>query len=199
MTERRPASPTGANPGGPVMIALVGGPGAGKTTVLNHLRQHHSHQIQVYQEAARHVLTRHPRFQGRSAVQAQGFEFQAAIWQMQARQFARATRSRKAVAVFDRGLPDSLVYLQLKQIEPPAELQRLCRDRRYDAVFFLESPPFYVQDPQRQESEAEARRIQELLLGAYQECGYRPILVPYETVAQRSAAILAGVASLARR
>jgi len=144
-------------------IVLTGGPGAGKTAVLETVRRHFCEHVVVLPEAASIVFgggfPREASAQARAAAQR-------AILHVQ-RQLERwATETRNAaVVVCDRGTVDGLAYWPFVEEDPLAELGTDHRSElaRYDRVIHLRPPPaedgYDHSNPLRTEDAAEAQAI----------------------------------------
>jgi predicted ATPase len=169
-----------------IKIVIMGGPASGKTSVINFLAK----RYKVYKEAAREVATKYSRFKGKTSVELRGLAFQKAIWQLQARHFKEAEKRKGKIIFFDRGIPDSFVYLKLSKINPPKELISLAKTLRYDFVFFLEPLPFYVKDRIRAETKKQAEKISRLLEEYYKKYKYHIIKIPFGTIEKRAKFIL---------
>lgn len=154
----------------PRFVALTGGPGAGKTAVLEIARVLLCEHVAVLPEAATIVYGGgFPRREG--AARRAG---QRAIYHVQ-RELERMVREerRAALALCDRGTVDGLAYWPGSPASYwdelgttlPAELDR------YTAVIHLRTPPDdqYVIRGVRVESAAEARAIDERIAHAWRD------------------------------
>jgi predicted ATPase len=148
-------------------IAITGGPGAGKTAVLEIARKHFGSRVEVLHEAASIVFGGgFPRFDSIDARCAA----QRAIYRVQVElENVAKVHSSAAVILCDRGTPDGLAYWP----EAPEEFWRQLGTTfeaelaRYDAVIHLRTPSSrdgYHRDALRIESAKSAERIDERLL-----------------------------------
>jgi predicted ATPase len=150
-------------------IVLTGGPGAGKTAVLELVRQTFCRHVRVLPEAAGIVFGGgFPRESSNGAQRAA----QRAIFRVQIELEALATESDVSVVFCDRGTVDSAAYWP----GPPAELWNsmttTLQDQlaRYDAVIHLRTPGvengYHNRNPLRVETAVQAgeidRRIERL-------------------------------------
>ncbi len=172
-----------------IRAVIIGGPAAGKTATINFLAK----KYKVFKEAARAVATRNKKFKGKSAVESKGLAFQKAIWRLQASQYKETEKLKNKIVFFDRGIPDSFVYLRLSSIKFPDELISLAKTTRYDYVFFLEPLPFYVKDKIRTETEKQAKKISHLTKREYKKYNCNISKVPFGTIEHRAKFILSHI------
>jgi predicted ATPase len=148
-------------------IVLTGGPGAGKTAVLELARRHFGARAEVLYEAASIVFTGgFPRQEGVEAKSAA----QRAIYhvQVELENVARA-QSEAAVILCDRGTPDGLAYWPGAPAEYWSQLRTSLAEElaRYDAVIHLRTPSRrdgYHRDAVRTENAKTAELIDGRLL-----------------------------------
>ena len=148
-------------------IVLTGGPGAGKTAILELARKNFGTKVEVLHEAASIVFS--GGFPRRESVEARGAA-QRAIYhvQVELETIARA-HSEAATILCDRGTLDGLAYWPgnaddfWKQVHSSYALELA----RYDAVIHLRTPSArngYHRDALRIESAKLAEHIDERLL-----------------------------------
>lgn len=162
----------------PQKFIFTGGPGVGKTTLIDGLR---ARGYLAVPEAARHVIQRE---QGKSPrlrpvlpwTDLVGFQHK--VLRQQSRWENSAAIAGRTVAL-DRSFVDPIAYL-LQSGQGPRQQPALYRKifgkiRRagYTKVFFLDQLPRYVNDPQRKESVREARQIHDQLFKVYTQMGKR--------------------------
>lgn len=171
---------------------FTGGPGVGKTTLINALVERGYIQVP---EVPRQVIKREQRKEqrlGRRGVlpwndlvqfEREVVKVQTA-WERRAqRQAGRAGRGGAPGAhgdtVLDRSLVDPIAYLVEAGITPSkspelySSLFSRIRQAGYTKVFFLDRLPTYVNDAQRTESEAQAEQIHRRLFQVYKDAGRR--------------------------
>lgn len=124
----------------PRLVVLTGGPGAGKTAVLEMVRRNFCEHIRVLPEAAGIVFgggfPREPSLPMRAAAQRAIFRVQRELEQ------AETELRRAAVVLCDRGTLDGLAYWPLDAAIYLRELgtERVTELARYAAVIHLRSP-----------------------------------------------------------
>jgi predicted ATPase len=148
-------------------IVLTGGPGAGKTAVLELARRHFRAQIDILHESASIVFTggfpRHPEEYARAAAQRAIYHVQS-----QLERIAMETPSEKAI-LCDRGTIDGLAYWPRTDREFFDDVGSSLEKElsRYAAVIHMRTPPRgagYHKNGVRIEGADEAEAIDERLL-----------------------------------
>ncbi len=152
-------------------VVLTGGPGAGKTAVLELVRQYFCGHVQVLPEAASMLFgggfRRGQTPGGRRAAQRAIFHVQREL------EAAIECEANAAVVLCDRGTVDGVAYWPGPG-DFWAELAttRAAEAGRYDAVIHLRTPSRYGgydhRNPVRIESAAEAAAIDDRILAAWE-------------------------------
>ncbi len=161
-------------------IVLTGGPGAGKTAVLELVRQYFCAHVTVLPEAAGIVFgggfPREPSESGRRAAQR-------AIFYVQRELERAADGSNAAIVVCDRGTVDGVAYWPGPDDLFAAVGETLSAQlERYDAVIHLRSPALALgynhDNPLRIESPQEAAQIDERIATAWSTHPRRFVIEP---------------------
>ena len=151
-------------------IVLTGGPGAGKTAVLELARKHFRTRLDILHEAASIVFVggfpRHPEAYARAAAQRAIYHVQAEL-----ERIAIETPSDKAI-LCDRGTIDGLAYWPFEPAQYFADVWSSLEKEiaRYDAVIHLRTPAKgagYHKNGVRTEAPEDAEVIDERLLDAW--------------------------------
>ena len=170
----------------PPWYVLTAGPCAGKTTLLNALAEA---GYRTVPEAARlHIEEELARGKTLQEIRNDELGFQTAV--LDQKVFMRQGLPKDEVIFFDRGMQDTLAYLEHAGLRPDAALLEAANSVQYRKVFLLDLLP-YEQDGKRIESSEEAHRIQDLLGKSYQEAGIPLERVPVLPLAERVAYVLA--------
>ena len=174
-------------------IVLIGGPGTGKTTVLNDLKKR---GFFCLEEVSREVILK---------AQKQGIEqlflkepllFSKMLLEGREEQFIFADKSNKDVVFFDRGLPDVHAYMNYFKTEYPSYFLEKCKKYKYTKVFhFSPWKEIHTTDNERYETFEQSSTIDSFLLKAYKSLNYTIINVPFGTVKERTDFILNSLAS----
>ena len=172
----------------PKRILLIGGPSTGKTTLLNHLDSlGHICLIEISREVIKNA-------------QKEGIDqlfledpllFSTLLKEARIKQYHEAKSHETDFVFYDRGIPDTVAYMDYIKQEYPEEFNVACIRFRYDKVFVL--PPWkeiHTTDNERYESFEQALEIQEALLKTYKKYQYDPIKVPVDSVEKRAQFIL---------
>ncbi|ASL87621.1 ATPase [Serratia marcescens] len=151
-------------------IVLTGGPGSGKSTLIDVLhRRGYPHS----QEAGRAIIQDQVSIGGNALPwgDRQAFADRMLDWEL--RSWREATGA--TCWFFDRGLPDIAGYLTLCGLPIPAPLTAAIGDFRYaDTMFIAPSwRAIYAQDSERKQSFAEAEQTYQAMLAVYRRSGYR--------------------------
>jgi len=174
----------------PPLHVVTGGPGAGKTTLIDALARS---GFAVAAEAGRAVINEQQASGGRALPSVDALAFAAA---MLARDVAayEAHRAAAGPVFFDRGIPDSVGYLRLEGLPVPPAMLRAAQVHRYARVFICPPwPDIYVTDQERRQTHEVAVRTYEAMVETYGALGYRPIEVPRTTVAERARFVLESI------
>jgi predicted ATPase len=172
----------------PKKIVITGGPGSGKTVLIEHL---HKLGFNCMHEISRSITIE---------AQRQGIEqlflkdpllFSEKLLEGRLNQFRSSLKIDDPHLFFDRGLPDVTAYLDYKQADYPVYFDETCNLHRYDSVFLL--PPWediYEQDNERYETFEEAKHIYRFLVGGYKKYRYKIDEVPSASIESRTDYIL---------
>ena len=158
-----------------MVFVITGGPGFGKTTVLNLLAEK---GFPAGTEEARELLNKNltelPTTERRSF--PSDFERKVANERIN---FLQSIK-KDAIAFADRGLPDQIAYSWYKRKEPSSFIEQAASMHHY-APFVFVTPPWqeiFVRDEIRKESFVEATEIHGLILKSYLKFGYKLIDLP---------------------
>lgn len=171
-------------------IVLTGGPGGGKTTLIELLK---AKGHICFDEISREQIERAKHNSHAHAFADNPIAFSQPLWKGRIRQYHDAQKvlnqENTAHVFFDRGLPDVVAYLS------PTERQKTqwedaLNQYRYDLVFLLQPQrSFYQKDNQRMENYAEALRLHHSIKSVYEQLG--PVIeVPFLSPADRLVFIL---------
>ncbi|MER7504266.1 AAA family ATPase [Nonomuraea pusilla] len=165
-------------------ILITGGPGSGKSTLIDHLEE--AGFSRSY-EAGRGVIQDQMAVGGRALPWKDPELFAELMLCWELRSY-RSAAARTAPVLFDRGIPDIVGYLRLEGRPVPAHLHTAARTFRYHPRAFI-APPWpeiYHQDAERKQSLAEAERTYESMVATYAEYGYELVRLPRVTVEERA-------------
>lgn len=153
---------------------ITGGPSTGKTTLLDELKKlGHT----VFPEAARTVIDQ-GLADGLTLEQIRADEkaFQDKVARM--KQQVENEHDPSVLTFFDRGMHDTMAYLELYAFKVENWVKQLMHESSYKKVFLLDPVPTFVKDYARTENEEQALKLNDLLDKAYRDAGMNPIHVP---------------------
>lgn len=167
-------------------VIATGGPGAGKTTVLDTLKMR---GYPIVEESARAIMRERIR---RDLPPRPGpREFAIKVMQSDITNY-RSIEPFSGCVFFDRGLPDALCMLDQVTQLGQKKLTALNGSYPYHQQVFVFPPweEIYRQDAERDQTFFDAIRIFEILSQWYRRCGYNLLEVPMVSVADRCDFIL---------
>lgn len=169
-------------------IVITGGPGSGKTALINFLENEGHH---VMHEISREVIQQAQKEGIEQLFLEDSMLFSQKLMDGRLKQFEAGENCEAPILFYDRGMPDVTAYLNFVDEKYAEDFEKNCRDHRYDSVFVL--PPWreiYKQDNERYESFEEAEKIFHFLKRGYQNYGYLIHEVPVGPVKNRVQHIL---------
>lgn len=183
----------------PRLVVVTGGPGAGKTAVLELARRTLCEHVVVLPEAAGIVygggFPRRPSDAGRRAVQR-------VIWQTERQlEWLEQTEPRAALVLCDRATVDGLAYWPGSDEELLAEFgtDMATELARYDAVVHLRTPDrahgYNHSNPLRTEDSRTARAIDEQILALWTDHPDRVVIDEHHDFAEKAEQALAAIRS----
>lgn len=161
---------------------ITGAPGSGKTSLLAALQQEQYH---CCGEVSRQLII---ELTAKGSRCLPWIDLPCFAQLALARMIASYRSAPKEGPVFfDRGIPDIIAYLSAAGLPVSEKYRTSLRRYPYENTAFLLPPweDIYLQDPQRWQTFEEARLIDQHLRDTYRSAGYRIVLLPRSTVAQR--------------
>jgi predicted ATPase len=165
------------------IIAIIGGPGSGKSSILNKLEEK---GFCCYPEISREVTLK---------AKEQGIEqlflekpllFSELLLEGRIKQFQAAQNEPHDIVFIDRGIPDILAYMHYIGNSYPVVFEEACKENKYSKIFVL--PPWediYVSDNERYENFEQALKIHSYIIKTYKQYGYQLIDIPIDTIENR--------------
>lgn len=160
---------------------VTGGPGSGKTTTVNLLR---NRGYKTTIEHARHFIDTE-RITGRTVeeIRKNQIAFQTGVLNMQIEQEAYLLPDE--IVFLDRALPDSLAYYRFLDLPVDERLTKVLKGVAYKKIFILDFLPL-VNDYARLEDGEAQRKIHSLITTVYESLPFPvvhvPVLPPEERV-----------------
>jgi predicted ATPase len=162
------------------MYIVTGGPGSGKSTLIDALEATgYSRSI----EAGRAIIKSQIQMGGHSLpwINPSSFAEWMLCWEINS--YCNALRLDGPV-IFDRGIPDITSYLRFMHLPVPDYLENAVSLYRYNKKVFI-APPWesiFVQDKERKQTFEEAKVLYDILVKTYSGYGYELITLPMKTV-----------------
>jgi len=165
------------------LYIVTGGPGSGKTSLLEALR---SRGYNCSVEAGRAIVQDQVSIEGQALPWKDRSLFAELMlsWEMRSYRMAQETTGP---VFFDRGVPDVLGYLRLIGVSAAQHIRNAALKVRYNSTVFI-APPWpgiFSQDRERRQDFNEAVRTYEALVATYTELDYRLVEIPLAPVEER--------------
>ena len=165
---------------------ITGGPGIGKTTVIEILA---SKDYAIVAEAARMIIEEQETNGENIFPWTNLQKFQELVVK---RQLALEEKTCGGIIFHDRSIIDGYGYSILGNVTPPELIDKNAKNR-YEKIFVLEPLPLYQNDVSRKENEDDAKKIHNAIIEAYRHFGYEPVLIPVLPPEERAAYILSQI------
>jgi predicted ATPase len=176
----------------PHLFVLTGAPGTGKSAILNRLRD----EFRCVDEPAREVIAEQRASDGRGTWDQDPSLFVNLLLQRSIEKYEAARGSGERV-LFDRGIPDCVVYAIRAGADPTPSLTAVDAFRYEPHVLFLEPwSAIYTTDEERIMSFDDTVSFSEALRDVYRRSGYVLVDVPQNPIDARGAFVRQFVARL---
>lgn len=162
---------------------ITGGPGTGKTTLIEELKQKGYNCVD---EVARQIIKEQVLNNGEALPWKDQEKYTFLMLERSVDTFLK-NKDNSSVTFFDRGIPDTLAYAHIIQLEIPAELTEAVRKYRYNPIVFIlpSWEEIYKTDSERKQTFVESIEVYNTLKRTYQDCGYQLVEVPKLKVKER--------------
>jgi predicted ATPase len=169
-------------------FVLTGGPGSGKTTLIEALKQA---GFATAPEAGRGIIRDQVAIGGPALPWQDRALFAELMLSWELRSWY-AAHVQPGPVFFDRGVPDTIGYLTLCDLPVPDHANSAAKKFRYARRVFI-APPWpaiFAQDEERKQTLDEATRTHDSVAGVYGELGYELVPLPHVPVEERVRFIL---------
>ncbi|AOW19554.1 AAA family ATPase [Urechidicola croceus] len=169
-------------------IVITGGPGTGKTMVINDLIKR---DYKCMLEVSRDVTLKAREKGIEQLFLTQPLLFSQLLLEGRIEQYVEASKLDHKLVFFDRGIPDVHSYMEFFGTEYPNTFIESCNNHRYNSIFLM--PPWekiYTSDNERYETFEQSLEIYHHLKDGYSQLNYDIIEVPFGTVEHRTEFIL---------
>ncbi len=174
-------------------IVITGGPGTGKSTVIEELI---NRNFECMQEISRAITLNARKTGTEQLFLTNPLLFSELLLEGRINQYIEAEKKNSDLVFFDRGIPDVHGYMNYISIDYPDTYLNNCKFYRYNYIFLM--PPWeeiYISDNERYENFEQALAIHNHLERTYKELNYTIIEVPTGTIKERADFILSIVDS----
>lgn len=152
------------------IILLIGGPGSGKTTIIDGLSER---GYICYPEISREVTLEAKKKGIDQLFLKEPLLFSELLLEGRIKQFNNALNETSDIVFIDRGIPDVLAYMHYIGDSYPSEFHEACKKHIYTKIFIL--PPWediFISDNERYENFGQAQLIHDHLIETYESYGY---------------------------
>ena len=172
----------------PKKIVITGGPGTGKTSIIDELLKR---KFNCIEEISRQVTLEAQQKGIEQLFLTKPLLFSDMLLEGRKKQFFEANENSKPLTFLDRGIPDVIAYMDYLGTEYPNRFIQACENHKYDHVFILTPwQEIYVSDNERYENFGQAVEIHHQLVDTYTKYGYDLHDVPFGSVEKRTNFIL---------
>ena len=163
-------------------IVISGGPGGGKTTIINSLK---NLGYFCYDEISRDLIEKSKKNGCQNLFIENPLKFSKILWKKREQQYKNSIIQKKYDKVFfDRSLVDIISYLEFIG-KRDLNLEKRIISYNYDIVFLIKpTKKFYRKDFSRYEDFSESLKIHSILKKNYQK-NFKTIKVPFKNLSKR--------------
>ncbi|OAT22595.1 AAA family ATPase [Proteus myxofaciens] len=169
-------------------VVITGGPGSGKSSLLNALNKK---GFPTLIEAGRAIIKDQTLIGGNALPWGDQRAFSELMLNWELRSWHEAS-NYNGLFFFDRGIPDIAGYLNLNHLSISEHLIKAIEIFRYIETVFIIPPwnDIYLQDSERKQSFKEAELTYYAMKEAYQYYGYDLIKIPCLSIEERANFVL---------
>ncbi|HWX50372.1 MAG TPA: AAA family ATPase [Roseomonas sp.] len=165
------------------LFVLTGGPGSGKSTLIEALA---AGGLSHMPEAGRAIIQDQVAIGGTALPWSDRLAFAELMlsWDMRSH---RAAQRLAGPVLFDRGIPDVIGYLRLSGLPVPSHMERAAQRFRYNRRVFIAPfwPEIFARDAERKQSAEEAEATHAAMAEVYSRLGYELVPLPRASVEER--------------
>ncbi len=169
------------------IYVLTGGPGFGKSTLIDYLQ---NLGYKTGNEVAREIIHEQQNIDGNILPGKDIRSFQKEVLKRRLAFYGSVDSSE--IAFSDRAIPDQIAFARFNGFGTPDVLVRYSEEFRYNEKVFVVPPwgKIYRNDAERTESFEKACELHRIIVEVYQELNYILIELPFADIKQRAEFIL---------
>lgn len=169
---------------------ITGGPGTGKTSVINELKKNGFNCID---ENSREIISTQIIKGGKILPWKNQIAFENKISNLRTQQYL--TSPEEGVCFFDRSIIDCVAYLKLNNLEVSSTIINNIKKCNFNpAVFYTPIwEAIYINDNERKENIKQAEEIEKSILKTYKSEGYKLIKIPKISIKERVGFIISKI------
>lgn len=169
-------------------IVLIGGPGTGKSSVLDELERR---GFICMSEISREITLEARKKGIEQLFLKEPILFSKLLLEGREKQYIDAITHKSDFVFFDRGIPDIHAYMDFTKKDYPDFFKAKSLKFKYDHVFLFKPwKKIFTSDNERYESFEESIIIDIYLQKSYRELNYMIMEVPFDTIEKRTDFIL---------
>ncbi|MBT3546276.1 MAG: ATP-binding protein [Flavobacterium sp.] len=169
-------------------IVLIGGPGTGKSSVLDELERR---GFICMSEISREITLEARKKGIEQLFLKEPILFSKLLLEGREKQYIDAITHKSDFVFFDRGIPDIHAYMDFTKKDYPDFFKAKSLKFKYDHVFLFKPwKEIFTSDNERYESFEESIIIDTYLQKSYRELNYMIIEVPFDIIEKRTDFIL---------
>jgi predicted ATPase len=176
------------------LFIITGGPGSGKTTLIEAFA---ARGFTTTIEAGRAIIKEQITIGSNALPWTDPLAFAELMLAWDIRSY-EMIKEEDCPVIFDRGIPDVASYLKLMNVPVPDPIQKAATDFRYNRTVFI-APPWpeiFAQDTERKQTFEEAIATYEMLAETYKALDYELVTLPLTTVEERVEFLLQQIIAL---